>query len=726
MSTRRLFHIGSSLLLVDHRHGFVHRIQLVAHAARLQFGKLRIERLARHAHERHLNVLRHLLARERLLRDPERRRHRARRIRHRGRFIARTRLVLPPVEFVVTIAEHDDRRRAARGLECLRGAETIVALGRHAVDLRQRRQHARHGLLCDRLRPVAVDARDDLHARILLQFVDDALVNRFVDRHARQATHFEQRALAVQTLREIVDLIRAPRMEVERHAIRARLGHDAVVRDHDDARRAGLLDDAVERRGRGRIDDDRAIALQDQVLDLLRLLRHLVFGRRERGRRRDALLRDRFVRHRLPVLDHGLPPRVARVVVRQRDLLRRGAGLRDLRVRARRREREAHQRDRAGNVAQFTHRISSPLKGSCLAGCSDVDSARAAHANRQRIDRGRRRDEQTVAIEAAEREIRDRFGNQDLAEQRAVRRIAVHAIGGAGPDVAVFVDAQAVRNALLHRHENAAVHEPSVAHVECANMARTVLDMRRARVGDIERRFVGRERETVRLDEVVGDAARFRRAAHERIHVAAADLALGAKAFVVAENAVVGIGEPDRALRIDHEIVRRIQALAVVMRGQHGYAAVVFGARNTAPSVFAAHEPPFAVARVAVAEIRVRAEHAHAHAGRPAHHAVVRNVAPDEHIARGKIHRPFGPQAVARDLLQQRVRLDQPPKTRIVDFVVVRVHGVSLLFDEDGGRKRSGAGASLRRAHPVYSGILMSNQESSGVVSAASARPRPP
>ena len=67
-------------------------------------------------------------------------------------------------------------------------------------------------------------------------------------------------------------------LEVDGDAIGAGLGDDAVEGHDDDAGVAGLLDGAVERVGRSGIDDDGVIALQDQVLDLRGLRRHLLVG----------------------------------------------------------------------------------------------------------------------------------------------------------------------------------------------------------------------------------------------------------------------------------------------------------------------------------------------------------------------------------------------------------------------------------------------------------------
>ena len=72
-------------------------------------------------------------------------------------------------------------------------------------------------------------------------------------------------------LGHLLDLLGAQRLIVDHHAVGAGRGDNAVERHHHNARIAGLLDRAIEGRGRGRIDDDGVIALKDQVLHLRRL-----------------------------------------------------------------------------------------------------------------------------------------------------------------------------------------------------------------------------------------------------------------------------------------------------------------------------------------------------------------------------------------------------------------------------------------------------------------------
>ena len=119
---------------------------------------------------------------------------------------------------------------------------------------------------------------DDLELRVLGDALVDALRDLVVDEHAGEAADFEQLAALRQLVLEVEDLVLAHLLEVDRDPPGAGLGDDAVEGDDDHAGVAGFLDRAVQRVGRGGVEDDRVIALQHEVLDLRRLLGHLVLG----------------------------------------------------------------------------------------------------------------------------------------------------------------------------------------------------------------------------------------------------------------------------------------------------------------------------------------------------------------------------------------------------------------------------------------------------------------
>jgi CHAT domain len=67
-------------------------------------------------------------------------------------------------------------------------------------------------------------------------------------------------------------------------------------------------------------------------------------------------------------------------------------------------------------------------------------------------------------------------------------------------------------------------------------------------------------------------------------------------ARIVPGDAVNGIGEPDRIIGLDHDIIGRIEALAVEPIGQHGDGSVIFGARDAAAGVLASDKPALPIA----------------------------------------------------------------------------------------------------------------------------------
>src|SRR6202035_64261 len=88
-------------------------------------------------------------------------------------------------------------------------------------------------------------------------------------------------------------------------------------------------------------------------------------------------------------------------------------------------------------------------------------------------------------------------------------------------------------------------------------------DMPRLAVGDVELPLIQGERQAVGPDEAVGGEVYLTRARVDPVHVMTADLALGLVPLVIAVDAIARIGEPDRAVRTFHDVVRAIQPQAV-------------------------------------------------------------------------------------------------------------------------------------------------------------------
>src|SRR3954453_6034951 len=154
-----------------------------------------------------------------------------------------------------------------------------------------------------------------------LDAFENAGVNGVVDRRSREATDLEQIAALRLELCHLLDFLISHGLEVDDDPVGAGLGDDAVERHHDNAGIAGLFDRAVQGVGRRGIDDDRVITLQNQVLDLRRLGRHVLVGRGEYVGGSDDLVGDRLLGDDLIALEHRLAPGVTGIVVRKRDLL---------------------------------------------------------------------------------------------------------------------------------------------------------------------------------------------------------------------------------------------------------------------------------------------------------------------------------------------------------------------------------------------------------------------
>src|SRR5690606_21038594 len=91
-----------------------------------------------------------------------------------------------------------------------------------------------------------------------------------------------------------------------------------------------------------------------------------------------------------------------------------------------------------------------------------------------------------------------------------------------------------------------------------------------SRVGDVEQRVIRREAQPVRLHDLVGDDLDPSGVAVDAVY-GGIELRLGPEAFVVAANAVDRIREPDAAVRMDDDVVRRVEPSAVEAVGQHGH-----------------------------------------------------------------------------------------------------------------------------------------------------------
>src|SRR5262249_14852136 len=267
----------------------------------------------------------------------------------------------------------------------------------------------------------------------------------------------------------------------------------------------------------------------------------------------------------------------------------------------------------------------------------------------------------------------------------------------AAPQIAVDVAAQAVGRAVwLGGEEGAAVGELVVVDVVDTDHAR-----RHAGLDDVELLLVGREGEPVRPVDVAG---RYRCSPRLWIYALHVRGQLGRRhvALVVAEDAERRIGEPYRIVGFDHDVVGRIERLAVELVDQHGDAAVVLGARHAPGVVLAGDEPALPVAGIAVGIVRRPAINARASRRLvPAHDAIVGNVAP-EHAARiSEIDRSLAParagggppHARQRQTIFGKARIENPD--RRVGIALARLPTAERGAGECCRRGRAGGGGEI-------------------------------
>ena len=187
------------------------------------------------------------------------------------------------------------------------------------------------------------------------------------------------------------------------------------------------------------------------------------------------------------------------------------------------------------------------------------------------------------------------------------------------------------------------------------SIARRFAAERGRRIGHVEQRFVRREGKPVGLDGQVGDRLDPATSGIEAKYVAVPDLGLAAMTFLGNDEAVRRVGEPDRAVRLHHDVVRRVEALALPAVDDDGaVVAADAGAEDGAEPVRAVQERAVAIPRVTVGELGIVEEHVHAIARGPAQHAIVRDVAPQHAVVLGDPHRAFAPDGAGAKALERR------------------------------------------------------------------------
>ena len=269
---------------------------------------------------------------------------------------------------------------------------------------------------------------------------------------------------------------------------------------------------------------------------------------------------------------------------------------------------------------------------------------------------------QPVVLGPAEGQVGAAFRQLDEADRLALRVEHRHAIeffrlacrravaAPAAPQVAVAIDLEAVQRARaigidhLGLVGQAAVGTDVVAPDAAARRA--------APFDHVELLFIRRERDAVRIEQV-GDHRVQPAVGAEPVHVGGGLVGFGPFTFPFAIDAEYRVGEPDRVVGLDHDVVGRIEPFAVETVGQHGDLAVVLGTRDaTSDRMLAGDQAPLAVTHIAVGVVGALAKHAEAAVGLVVlHDAVVRDVAHQQIAAGRKIRRTLGPAHAGGELL---------------------------------------------------------------------------
>src|SRR5436305_8399074 len=219
----------------------------------------------------------------------------------------------------------------------------------------------------------------------------------------------------------------------------------------------------------------------------------------------------------------------------------------------------------------------------------------------QRVHRGGGADEERLPVRAAPRLVADVLGCEDAAEQLAVARDDVQPAGAGDPQVAVLVELLAVRDTRLQAEALHLVDDVSAAQ-RAVRADGEAADVPAVGVVDPERLLIGREAEPVRLLEVVGEQ---RELAVGRDAVDAAEVQLLLALDAEAGPAAVGrIGEDDRAVGCDHDVVGAVELLALPVRGEHRPGAVGLDAHQAARRVLADQQAALEIPGQAVALVR--------------------------------------------------------------------------------------------------------------------------
>src|SRR6266702_99037 len=205
------------------------------------------------------------------------------------------------------------------------------------------------------------------------------------------------------------------------------------------------------------------------------------------------------------------------------------------------------------------------------------------------VDARARGDVQGLVVGVAELDVGDELGREDRAQMLALGRDDPHPARRRFPDVALDVDLQAVGDSGGRIAADVDEH-PAVGHrvVGQDAIAPHVLVAAAVRV---QNSFVGRQGEAVRVGDVVDDPAH----ASALDHVDALEVQAPARVLLAKAQAAVGVGEVDRAVLLDDDVVRAVELLPFEAVGEDGALAVLLDPVDRPPGPGRDDEPALPV-----------------------------------------------------------------------------------------------------------------------------------
>src|SRR4051794_7643480 len=334
-------------------------------------------------------------------------------------------------------------------------------------------------------------------------------------------------------------------------------------------------------------------------------------------------------------------------------------------------------------------RPGSSCRSSTLMGSPHVGQTVTGDLARDPVQRGRRGDEQPVPVRPAPVEVADRLGHLDGAELLALRVEHAHAARARDPDVAALVELHPVHEVAGVEvagadagGQHAAIGQRAVrGHVEDADVA--VLG-----VVDVQQRLVGREAQAVGLAEVVHQQLRVAALRRDPVDALEGEVLLALDAEP-RHPPVSGVGEVDRAVALDDDVVGAVELAPLVVAGQDlppAARAVGIHPHDRARDVLAHDQAALVVERHAVALVGGLGHLAHARALVPAPARVARHVAEQQEPARGVPDRALREGEPGPQPLDLGVLVDQLEEGGSVDL---RSHLSPLIIDWRGARERN-------------------------------------